>query len=453
MIGIIDYKSGNIGSIKNILEKLGAEYIISDDPSILKKTNKLIFPGQGRAGPAMEELKNRKLDIFIKNTKKPFLGICLGMQLLLDYSQEDNTQCLGIIPGQVRKFGTKYPVPQIGWNKIELIGGSNIIPNETNGEYFYFINSYIVETNPEFIFGITNYGGNFASIIQKDNYTGLQFHPEKSGDLGIQIIESFLKQPKISFFETSNLAKRVITCMDIKNGRVVKGTGYKSLKDSGDPVEMAIGYSNQGVDELVFLDIGATVEDRPTLYDLVRKVSQNVNVPLTVGGGIKSMSDIDTLLKSGADKVSIGSVAISNPELIKKAVEKYGSQCITISIDPKLEGENWIQYISGGNISTGKNTLEFAIEMEALGVGELLVNSLNRDGTKSGYDIALLKAVKERVNISVIASSGAGKLEDFYQVISEANVDAVLAAGLFHSNTLTIDQVKEYLKSKNVNIR
>ncbi|MFC1810748.1 imidazole glycerol phosphate synthase subunit HisF [Patescibacteria group bacterium] len=251
----------------------------------------------------------------------------------------------------------------------------------------------------------------------------------------------------------NNLAKRIIPCMDIKEGRVVKGVHFKELRDAGDPVELGKIYSDMGADELVFLDIMATVENRKTLYNLVKKIAENINIPFTVGGGIKSLEDIRMLLNNGADKVSIGSYATENLDFIKKAAKQFGSQCIVISVDPKWNGSKWEIYIRGGRTPTGIDAIEFSKQMEELGAGELLVNSLDRDGTKKGYDLKLLKAIVEAVNIPVIASSGAGCEVDFLKAFEYANVDAALAASLFHYGQLTIPDLKKYLNNNSVTVR
>jgi len=251
----------------------------------------------------------------------------------------------------------------------------------------------------------------------------------------------------------NDLAKRIIPCMDIKNGRVVKGTNFIDLKDAGDPVELAKYYSDNGADELCFLDIMATVEKRETLYELVSKIAGNIQIPFTVGGGINSLKDIGELLNSGADKISIGSYAVRNKNFVQEAANKFGSQCVVISIDPKKIEGSWKIFIEGGRVNTNIDAIEFAKQMEAYGAGELLVNSIDRDGTKKGYDIDLLKAITKVVNIPVIASSGAGKKEDFLEAFELANVDAVLAASLFHQKKIEIQDLKKYLSKNNVTVR
>lgn len=256
-----------------------------------------------------------------------------------------------------------------------------------------------------------------------------------------------------SKFQKNNLAKRIIPCMDVKNGRVVKGVCFKDLEDGGDPVELAKKYSETGADELVFLDITATIEGRKTLCELVSRIAANINIPFTVGGGISATLDIRNLLNSGADKVSIGSAAFKNPGLVMEAAKAFGSQCIVISVDAKRSGDGWNVFIDGGRRDTGLDAIDFAKGMERFGAGELLINSLDRDGTYAGYDIELLKKISAAVNIPVIASSGAGNKSDFLQAFKEANVDAVLAASVFHYGEIAIPKLKEYLQTNNVTIR
>jgi cyclase len=253
--------------------------------------------------------------------------------------------------------------------------------------------------------------------------------------------------------QKNNLTKRIIPCLDIKNGRVVKGVHFKNLKDAGDPVELGSLYSEMGADELTFLDITATVEKRQTICQLVARIAEYINIPFTIGGGIRSIEDIRNLLIVGADKVSICSAAVNNPDLVKKASKRFGSQCIVISVDAKKKGDSWEIYINGGRKPTGVDAIAFSKQMQDLGAGELLVNSLDKDGTKDGYDIDLLQAVTEAVNIPVIASSGAGKMEDFLEIFQKTKVDAALAASLFHTKEISIPKLKKFLQTNKIKIR
>lgn len=249
--------------------------------------------------------------------------------------------------------------------------------------------------------------------------------------------------------------KRIIPCLDVKNGRVVKGVNFVDLKDAGDPVEIAKAYDKAGADEVVFLDITASSDQRGTVVDMVRKVAANVFIPFTVGGGIRTVDDFKMLLREGADKISINSSAINNPQLIGDAAQKFGSQCVVVAIDAKkrADGSGWNIYKNGGRIDVGIDAVEWAKKAERLGAGEILLTSMDCDGTKAGYDIELTKTIAESVGIPVIASGGAGTLEHFYDALTEGKADAALAASLFHYKELKIREVKEYLAGRDVPVR
>ena len=243
-------------------------------------------------------------------------------------------------------------------------------------------------------------------------------------------------------------AKRIIPCLDVKNGRVVKGMSFVNLVDAGDPVESAMQYDKQGADELVFLDITASSDSRNITIDMVEKVANSIFIPFTVGGGIRSVEDFNVLLRAGADKVSVNSAAVHRPELISEAAYKFGSQCVVAAIDAKRNGDSWEVYVNGGRTPVGMDAIEWAVKCEKLGAGEILLTSMDEDGQKKGYDIALTRAVSEKVNIPVIASGGAGALEHFYDAFTEGKADAVLAASLFHFGEIPIPELKKYLNKK-----
>ena len=249
------------------------------------------------------------------------------------------------------------------------------------------------------------------------------------------------------------LCKRIIPCLDVKEGRVVKGVNFLGLKDAGDPVEVAEGYSKNGADEIVFLDITASHEKRGIIIDVVKETAKKVFIPLTVGGGINTIEDIHNILMAGADKVSINSAAVKNPLLISEGAKKYGNQCIVVAIDAKWNGSFYEVYIHGGRIPTGKNAIDWAKEVEKLGAGEILLTSMDTDGVKKGYELKLTKLVADSVNIPVIASGGAGSMDDFYDAFEKAHASAALAASLFHYKEIEIRDLKEYLKSKGVSVR
>ena len=248
--------------------------------------------------------------------------------------------------------------------------------------------------------------------------------------------------------------KRIIPCLDVNKGRVVKGVNFVDLKDAGDPVEIAKAYDAAGADELVFLDITASCEARDTVVDMVRAVAANVFIPFTVGGGIRTVDDFKRLLREGADKISVNSAAIDRPELITEAAEKFGSQCVVVAIDAKRRPEGgWNIYKHGGRLDTGIDAVEWSKKVEKLGAGEILLTSMDCDGTKAGYDMELTRAIADAVSIPVIASGGAGTLEHFYEALSEGGADAALAASLFHYKELEISQVKDYLAERGISVR
>lgn len=249
--------------------------------------------------------------------------------------------------------------------------------------------------------------------------------------------------------------KRVIPCLDVKDGRVVKGVKFLNLKDTGDPAEVAAAYDKEGADEVVFLDINASADSRATQLEWVRQVASKVFIPFTVGGGIRTVEDFKAILREGADKIAINSAAIMNPQLISDGADKFGSQCVVVAIDAKRRenGSGWSVYKNGGRVDMGLDAVEWAVKAEKLGAGEILLTSMDADGTKAGYDLELTRAVAESVSIPVIASGGAGKPEHFYEALADAKAEAVLAASLFHYKELEIRQVKEYLRERGISVR
>lgn len=249
------------------------------------------------------------------------------------------------------------------------------------------------------------------------------------------------------------LKKRIIPCLDIQDGRTVKGVNFVDIRDAGDPIVLAKAYVEQGADELVFLDITATVEKRKTLVSLVERISAEINIPFTVGGGIKSVEDVHALLRAGADKISINSAAVKRPELIKELAQNFGSQCVVLAIDARKEADGWKVYVHGGRTSTGIDAIAWAEQAEALGAGEILLTSMDHDGTKQGFALELTNAMCERLNIPVIASGGAGTKEHFADIFLHSSADAALAASVFHFGEIPIPQLKQFLTLQNISIR
>lgn len=249
------------------------------------------------------------------------------------------------------------------------------------------------------------------------------------------------------------ITKRIIPCLDIKDGRTVKGINFENIKDAGDPVELAIEYAKQGADELVFLDITATNEKRKTLSELVTRIAKHINIPFTVGGGISSVEDVSVLLNAGADKISVNTSAVKNPQLIKELANQFGSQCVVLAIDTKFENNDWYVYLNGGRVKTDLKTIDWAKQAVELGAGEILLTSMNNDGTKNGFAIDITKQISEAVNVPVIASGGAGNMEHFKDIFKNGKADAALAASVFHYKEIAIPQLKTYLKENNIEIR
>ena len=250
------------------------------------------------------------------------------------------------------------------------------------------------------------------------------------------------------------LAKRIIPCLDVRDGRVVKGVNFVNIRDAGDPVELAAFYSQQGADEIVFLDITATSDARDTVADVVERTAAKVFVPLTVGGGIRTLDDFQRLLRAGADKISVNSAAVKDPTLISRAAERFGSQCVVVAIDARRKENGGFEvYTAGGRNPTGIDAVQWAAECERLGAGEILLTSMDTDGTKAGFDVEMLKAVTDVVSIPVIASGGCGRLEHFAEIFQQTDCDAALAASLFHFGELTVPQVKDYLRTKDIPVR
>ncbi|OFY87720.1 MAG: imidazole glycerol phosphate synthase subunit HisF [Bacteroidetes bacterium RIFCSPLOWO2_12_FULL_35_15] len=249
------------------------------------------------------------------------------------------------------------------------------------------------------------------------------------------------------------LKKRIIPCLDIKNGRTVKGVNFVDIRDAGDPIELAKKYVEEGADELVFLDITATIEKRKTLAELVEKIAREINIPFTVGGGINSIKDVSIIIKAGADKVSINSSAVKRPELISEIAMQFGSQCVVVAIDTKFKNNEWLVYRNGGKIPTTFKTLDWAIKAEKLGAGEILLTSMNNDGTKNGFAVDITNTISQAVNIPVIASGGAGAKEHFKEIFEKAKASGALAASIFHFGEIPIPELKKYLKTQNIPIR
>ncbi|MDY6988430.1 MAG: imidazole glycerol phosphate synthase subunit HisF [Thermodesulfobacteriota bacterium] len=517
MITLLDYGAGNVRSVINAIESLGERVEIVTSGEEILSAEKLVFPGVGAFGSMMKILNEKNYAEPLKAyllSGRPFLGICLGLQALFDESEEaPGVKGLGLIPGSVKRFAVDLSVPHIGWNGLNIKAASKIFHGLSGDEKFYFVHSYHVAPRDDDVLTTTNYGYEFVSAVQKGNIIATQFHPEKSGAAGLQILRNFLEWgdeevlPPNRLSET-RLAKRIIACLDVRSNDqgdlvVTKGDQYDvrengAVRNLGKPVELARRYYQEGADEITFLNItgfrDSPLEDMPML-EVLRQTSEEVFVPLTIGGGIRDYTDkngrsysalevASEYFRSGADKISIGSDAVRIVEAYLKAGHKtgrsaieeisrvYGNQAVVISIDPRMvyvesphgvahkviktqfpgphnERYCWYQCtIKGGREGRDLGAVTLAQVCEKLGAGEILLNCIDRDGTNLGFDIELINAVKKAVSIPVIASSGAGCAEHFYEVFTRTEAESALAAGIFHRKEVPIGDVKRYLKDK-----
>jgi glutamine amidotransferase/cyclase len=529
MITLLDYGAGNVRSVRNAIRKLGYEVKDVATPDDILQAEKLIFPGVGSFGSAMLSLsESGYLEPLIQYIKddRPFLGICLGLQTLFEASEEAlGVKGLGIIRGTIKRFEeSSLSIPQMGWNGINIRKPSSLFTGYQQ-EKLYFVHSYrAVESweNQDWILTTTNYGDEFISGVQKGRVAAFQFHPEKSGEAGLSILRNFLAGPGLnesmdagllSDGTPTKLAKRIIACLDVRtNDRgdlvVTKGDQYDvreegEVRNLGKPVELAGRYYQEGADEITFLNITGfrdfPMKDQPML-EVLTKTSENVFVPLTIGGGIREYTDSNgkywsaldvasEYFRSGADKISIGSDAVYIVEEYLKTVKAtgessieqisrvYGNQAVVISVDPRRvyvqspadthhmtiltenSGPNGEQYcwyqctVKGGREGRDVDVIQLVQTCEKLGAGEILLNCIDKDGTNSGFDIELIKLVSEAVSIPVIASSGAGKVEHFSEVFEEADVEAALAAGIFHREEVPIEAVKDHMREKGIETR
>jgi glutamine amidotransferase/cyclase len=529
MITLLDYGAGNVRSVRNAIRKLG--YSVKDvaSPADILQAEKLIFPGVGNFGSAMLRLAEfgylEPLTQYIKEDR-PFLGICLGLQTLFEGSEEAlGVAGLGIIKGIIKRFDdSTLSIPQMGWNGINIRKPSSLFSGYQEDK-LYFVHSYRAEEsweNQDWILTTTNYGDEFISGVQKSRVSAFQFHPEKSGQAGLNILKNFLAGPElnesmeaelISDGEPTKLAKRIIACLDVRTNDqgdlvVTKGDQYDvreegEVRNLGMPVDLARRYYEEGADEITFLNITGfrdfPMKDQPML-EVLLKTSENVFVPLAIGGGIREYTDstgkywsaldvASEYFRSGADKISIGSDAVyivedylktgkmTGESSIEQISNVYGNQAVVISVDPRRiyvgspddtehntirtefpgpNGEEYCWYqctVKGGREGRDIDAKQLAQVCEKLGAGEILLNCIDRDGTNSGFDIELVKHISESVSIPVIASSGAGKVEHFSEVFEKTDVEAALAAGIFHREEVPIEAVKAHMREKGIETR
>lgn len=481
MVGVIDYGAGNLCNVEAALSRLGISIRRVTTAAELGHVDAVVLPGVGRFGPAVARLQAAGLWEPLKDwgrSGRPLLGICLGMQLLFEGSDEDpGVAGLGLISGSVTTLNAPL-VPHIGWAPVMLCsttlpGWDSVVPCF----HAYFAHSFAVPPGHPAATAEVAYPAPFTAAVQAGAVCGLQFHPEKSGRDGLALLDGLVRTMKRgpAFDAGAALGStrarqqhqgscappstrrgrphRVIPCLDIKDGRVVKGVRFRNLRDAGDPVERARTYDADGADEVCLLDVSASQEARQPLYELVARVASELSVPLSVGGGIRSLDEMRNLLLAGADRVSLGTAAVELPDLVRDAAERFGRQFVIVSIDARTCGDRLEVLTHGGTRPTGIDAVRFAQHVVELGAGEILFNAIDADGTRAGYDVAHTRAIADAVSVPVIASGGAGTPEDLVRVLHEGHADAVLAASIFHDGVVTVREVKAALSRSGVEVR
>ena len=455
MTAIVDYGAGNLTSVALAFSAIGADAEVTDDPVKIAAADRIVFPGVGAAASAMASLRSRGLEKAVRAAAlsgRPFLGICLGMQILFEESEEDGgTATLGILPGRVRRFrsASGVRIPQMGWNAVN------------GGEEYYFVHGYYAPLSG-FTVGTTRYAGvEFSSAVGRDNLLACQFHPEKSGRAGLALLRDWTAGKKVVFAGDRSSApvtsaRRVIPCLDVKGGRVTKGVKFKNNVDLGDPVEMAMAYSDGGADELVFYDITASAERRPIDIGMVKAVASSVRIPFAVGGGISSLADMERVILAGAEKVSVNSLAVRDPSIIAAGAKAFGSQAIVLGMDPVANDampSGFEITTRGFRERTGIDAVEWAKKAESLGAGEIVVNSVDADGTRAGFNLDVTAAIAGATSVPVVASGGAGRPEHFTELFCRTDADAAIVAGMIHTGEWKISDIKDAMRRGGIPVR
>ena len=415
-----------------------------------------MLPGVGHFDQGVRNLRARRLDEAVRQVHEagtPLLAVCLGMQMLAEASDESpGTEGIGIIGGRLRRLPDSVRVPHLGWNGVTASEDSRL-PSGIAA----FANSYcLTEAPPGWDVAWTEHGVFFVSALSLARTLACQFHPELSGAFGLGLLRGWLDgdlgaSPTHSV-PAREAVRRIVPCLDVKEGRVVKGVRFQNLRDSGDPATQAALYEEQGADEIVMLDVAASPGGRETQLDTVRAVRSRLHIPLTVGGGVRSVDDARRLLSAGADKVSVNTAAVRDPSLLGRLAEAFGTQCVVLAVDARQTEEGWEVLVMGGREQTGREAIQWALEATALGAGEILLTSWDRDGTRDGCDLPLVEAMHEAVSVPVIASGGIG-VRGHVADAFRAGADAVLAASVFHDGDLSVADIKRFLADEGVVVR
>ena len=454
---IVDSGVANLASIAGAFRRLNASVVVTADPAIARDATRIVLPGVGAFGAGMTALRSRGLDTVIRDLAlrgTPLLGICLGMQMLCEASEETpGVAGLSVVAGTCGRLPPHVRIPHLGWNRVSVEPGARFVASGVAA----FANSYALRESPA---GWTpawaTHGVPFVAALERGPILACQFHPELSGAYGAALLERWLTgrvtDPGPAANGASGLLRRIIPCLDVQDGRVVKGIRFQDLRDAGDPAEQAARYEAQGADEIVILDVAASAEGRDTQVETVRRVRAAIRIPLTGGGGVRSLEDARRLLSAGADKVSVNTAAVRRPELLTELAQAFGCQCVVLAIDARRAAERWEVLVVGGREAARPDAVAWAREGERLGAGEILLTSWDRDGTRAGHDIELLRAVADAVGVPVIASGGVGTRAHVAAAFA-AGADAVLAASVLHDGDDTVDGIKADLAVRGVRVR
>jgi imidazole glycerol-phosphate synthase subunit HisF len=466
-IAVLDYGMGNRRSVQKALEHVGATVLVTSDERELRSVDGIVIVGVGAFPEAMRRLRPLSRLLAERHAEgTPILGICLGLQLFFDGSDEhEGARGFGFLEGEVRQMRPSGDrLPHIGWSRVRWEQPSELLEGLPDECAFYHVHSYVANpTNRDVVLGSTEYGERFVSAVQQGSLFGVQFHPEKSSTHGLKLLKNFSNAcigtarrvlPDRAQESRPGLCKRIVPCLDVDGGRVVKGTNFVNLRDAGDPVELARFYDREGADEIAFLDISATHEKRNTIAKLAKEAVSEVFVPITIGGGIRTVADAQTVLDAGADNISVNSAAVAEPELLNELDAVFANQNLILAIDAKRsrDGAGWDVYIAGGRTAANRDAIAWAQEGVARGAGQILITSMDRDGTQGGYDIDLIASMCEAVNVPIIASGGAGSLKHLTEGL-EAGADAVLCASIFHYDTYRVADVKSHIDNHGIMVR
>lgn len=454
---IVDTGVANLASIAGAFRRLGVTPVVSADPAVVRDAARVVLPGVGAFGTGMAAMSSRGLDAVIRDHASrgtPILGICLGMQMLCEASEETpGVTGLGVIAGICRRLPADVRIPHLGWNGVTPEPEARLLAPGIAA----FANSYALREGPAgWTTAWTTHGVPFIAALERGTTIACQFHPELSGAYGAALLERWLTGRPARSAPAANgssgLLRRIIPCLDVHDGRVVKGIRFQRLRDAGDPAEQAARYEAQGADEIVILDVAASVEGRDTQVETVRRVRDAIRIPLTVGGGVRNADDARRLLAAGADKVSVNTAAVRRPALLTELAQAFGRQCVVLAIDARRAAGHWEVLVIGGRETARPDAVAWAREGERLGAGEILLTSWDRDGTRAGHDIELLRSVAEAVHVPVIASGGVGTRAHVAAAFS-AGADAVLAASVFHDGDDTVDGIKADLSVRGIRVR